>query len=67
VAQQEVPVSGDGENALEWSEGYNKDKLQEVADAAGIEVKGTGADGAVLKEDLVKALRKETKKARETK
>jgi hypothetical protein len=65
VAQQEVPVSGDGENALEWSEGYNKDKLQEVADAAGIEVKGTGADGAVLKEDLVKALRRETKKARE--
>lgn len=65
MAQEAVPVAGDGENALEWSESDNKDSLQQVADTAGVNVKGTGADGNVTKEDLVRSLRRETKKARE--
>ena len=66
LAQEQEPVSGDGENALEWSESDTVEDLQAVADRAGLDVKGTGADGNVLKGDLVKALRKETR-ARERK
>ena len=66
AAQESVPVAGDGENALEWHEGQTVEELQDVADRAGIEVKGTGANGNVTKPDLVKKLRRETKKARET-
>lgn len=39
-----------------------KDELQAEADKRGLTVKGTGADGAALKADLVKALEKDDKK-----
>lgn len=67
LAQQAVPVAGDGENALEWSEGDKVEDLQATAAEAGVEVKGTGKDGNVLKDDVVRALRRETKKATEKK
>lgn len=67
AAQEAVQVHGDGQNALEWSEGDSVEDLQRVADALELQVKGSGADGNVLKGDLVKALRKETKKAQEQK
>lgn len=43
----------EGVQALEDME---KDDLQALADERGMEVKGTGAGGNVLKSDLVKAL-----------
>lgn len=43
-------ISGD------YDKDHLKDDLQAEADARGLEVKGTGANGAVTKEDLVKAL-----------
>lgn len=42
-------------------EDRSKDELEEEAKRRELEVKGTGADGNVLKEDLVKALRKAEK------
>jgi hypothetical protein len=62
-AQDTVNVHGDGENAQEWYETMTVAQLQEVADANGVEVKGTGKDGNVLHGDLVKALRKATPKS----
>lgn len=41
-------------------ESLHVEQLQSLATAAGIDVKGTGQGGAVLKADLVKALKKET-------
>ncbi|MGH3428481.1 MAG: hypothetical protein ACRDQZ_13090 [Mycobacteriales bacterium] len=41
-----------------------KAELQEEADKRHLEVKGTGADGAVLKDDLVKALTKSDKQGK---
>lgn len=38
-------------------EGMLKEKLLELAEERGIEVVGTGTDGAILKADLIKALR----------
>lgn len=43
-------ISGD------YDKDHLKDDLQAEADARGLEVKGTGANSAVTKEDLVKAL-----------
>jgi len=43
-------ISGD------YEKDHEKADLQAEADARGLEVKGTGANGAVLKEDLVNAL-----------
>jgi hypothetical protein len=63
AAQEQVEVHGDGENAQEWYETMTVAQLQEVADANGVEVKGTGKDGNVLHGDLVKALRKATPKS----
>jgi hypothetical protein len=43
------PITGDYES-------HKKDDLQAEADRRGLEVEGTGADGAVVKDDLVEAL-----------
>lgn len=38
-------------------DGMLKEDLQALADERGVEVVGTGTDGAILKDDLLKALR----------
>jgi hypothetical protein len=74
-----VPKSGPGADsdtaggsgASKGSEGgevdyetQTKAELQEEADRRDLDVKGTGADGAVLKDDLVKALKKSDKRGK---
>lgn len=45
-------------------ESQTKAELEKEAEKRDLDVKGTGADGAVLKDDLVKALRKSDKKGK---
>ncbi len=59
------PGASEGDDTDEDDyESQTKAELQEEADKRGLEVKGTGSDGAVLKDDLVKALKKSDKRGK---
>jgi hypothetical protein len=57
VGNAPVSVSGDGQGESVDYDSQQVDDLQAEADRRGIEVEGTGADGNVLKKDLVAALK----------
>lgn len=52
------PSSSSEDGASEWSPDDSKDELVAVAQQLGVydDIEGTGANGNVLKEDIVKAL-----------
>lgn len=49
-------------DAEDYEGAWNKDELQEEVESRGLTVEGSGANGAVLKSDLIAALQKDDAK-----
>ena len=58
---QELPNAPAARIDADYDVSWNKDELQAEVDRRGLTVKGTGEGGRVLKEDLIKAIRKDDK------
>lgn len=55
VREEAIPVVTPNEDTPDY-ESFTTSELRELADAAGLEVVGTGSKGAVLKADYIRAL-----------